>query len=288
MSDPKLDPALSGALDRFTVPGLPADFADRVVEAALARDADPLPKPVPRRPRRTGWIRGHRVVIGAMAVGLMSAAAAATAIFADNPRTVPIIGPIIASVAPEKPAPKPRAHKPPPVRLTTVKPPEVSPEAEGEPQPMATPVERRLIRREVRRDIIAEKLVKRAEIRAERRAELGLPPRAVRPGQVVPVLRRLPPGERAAIIERALEIRQERRAGLAGTPDRAPQGDAPALVPEPMPATTTDAAASEGGDVQDATAENLRNPDRAEQLRRLRLLREIQQRRRDLRRQRQP
>lgn len=288
MSDPKLDPVLGGALDRFTVPGLPADFANRVVEAALARNAEPLPKPMPRRLRRTGWMRGHRVIIGAMAVGLMSAAAAATAIFADNPRNVPIIGPIIASVAPAKPAPKPKVHKAPAsTKLAAAKLPEVQPQAEAAPPTLATPVERRLIRREVRREIIAEKLVRRAEFRAERRAELGLPPRAVRPGQIVPVLRRLPPGERAAIVERAMEIRQERRAAIADLPQRTPQADAPALAPEGAPDTAAPAGES-GGDAQASAPEALRNPDRIEQLRRLRLLRELQQRRRELRRQRQP
>ncbi len=89
MSDPRQDTALRDALDRFTVPSLSQGFADRVV-AAATHPANPLPAVVPaRRDRRGGWIRGHRVMIGALAFGLMSAAAAATAIFVMSPGRCP-------------------------------------------------------------------------------------------------------------------------------------------------------------------------------------------------------
>ncbi|MBL0114905.1 MAG: sigma-70 family RNA polymerase sigma factor [Sphingomonadales bacterium] len=103
VSDPRRDPTLNELLDGLTVPPLSPDFADRVVAAAAHRP-QPLPTPVlSRSGKRARWIRGHRVVIGVVALGLMSAGAAATAIFGDVAQTIPVIGPLIARVVPAKP-----------------------------------------------------------------------------------------------------------------------------------------------------------------------------------------
>lgn len=287
MSDPRLDPALSEMLDAFTIPPLSPGFADQVV-AAATNPPRPLPAPVlSRRGRRARWIRGHRVVIGVVALGLMSAGAAATAIFGDVARTIPVIGPLIASVVPAKPR-----HEPKLAVVAKPKPDEgaatpVVEEVAPAPLPLTLP-ERIAVRHEIRREFVAERIAAGLERRAERREALGLPPRPPRPAQIIPILRRIPLADRAAVIERVREIRQEQRAAELGLPDHA------AVVPELNAATAPNAepAVPPLSDVQPPDAsesprgEALHTPERIEQLRRLRVLRELQQRRREMRRQR--
>ena len=286
MSDPRLDAALRDALDRFTVPPLSQGFADRVVAAATHPEA-PLPVAVPtRRDRRGGWVRGHRVIVGALAFGLMSAAAAATAIFGDVARTMPVIGPLIASIAPEKTK---QAIK----KVVAVKSPIVSEDqtqkaAPGDPPSVEAP---RLVlqeRQELRREFVAQKISSRLERRAEVREELGLPPRPVRPARMLPVLRRLPPAERAAIVERVREIRQEHGAAPGAPLEREPlnpERTVPLAPTADLPTDIVGTAPAPAADEPQA-GEALRSPERLEQLRRLRALRELQERRRELRRQR--
>lgn len=203
MNDPRHDPAMAAALDRFTVPALPGDFTDRLVDSATGKGAALPPRAAPRRQRRGGWLRGHRVVIGAAIIGLMSTAVAATAIFGDVARDVPVIGPIIARVVPAKSHPRVTVvHKSAPAHgeiQAKVAPPPVS---------IAAPVPER---QAVRREVIAQRIANRIEERAERRKELGLPPRPVRPAQAVRVLKRIPPEDRAAVVERVIDIRREQR-----------------------------------------------------------------------------
>ena len=302
MSDPRLDPALGKALDAYTVPPLSPGFADRVV-AAAANVRPSLPAPVPSRGgRRARWIRGHRVVIGVVAFSLMSAGAAATAIFGDVARTIPVIGPLIASVSPAKPQPKPKLAAVAKPKPDEGDPPAVVDEADTAPLPLTLP-ERIVVRRAIRREIVAERIAVGLQQRAERRAALGLPASPPRPAQIVPILRRIPPADRAAVIQRVREIRQEQRAAELGLPSRAaviPEMDAaiaprPELAAPPMPApavptaplpdvqppsnSSPDVGAAQRGDMA-------MTPERIEQLRRLRALRELQQRRRELRRQR--
>lgn len=66
---------LARALDDFPVPGMSADFADRVVAAAEAR-APSLPPPR-RRPHGRVWRIGQRFAIGAACFGALATAAAA-------------------------------------------------------------------------------------------------------------------------------------------------------------------------------------------------------------------
>jgi hypothetical protein len=200
MSNPAYDPETAAALDRFTVPALPRDFADRLVAAATAPQHVLPARVEPRRNRRGSWLRGPRVIVGAALLGLMSTAVAATAIFGDVARDVPVIGPIIARVVPAKP------H-------ATLKPVRKAPPAQGEAQarlaspPVAAVPERQTIRREV----MAQRIADRIERRAERRQALGLPPRPIRPAQAVRVLKRIPPEDRAAVVERVIDIRREQR-----------------------------------------------------------------------------
>lgn len=288
MSDPRFDPALREMLDGFSVPPLSPGFADRVV-AAAANAANPLPAPVPSRgARRRRWIRGHRVIIGVVALGLMSAGAAATAIFGEAARTIPVIGPLIASVAPARPARKAVhtvAAKPRPAESAASAAEEAAPPPEA--LPLALP-ERIAVRRAIRREIVAERIAAGLQRHAERREALGLPPAPSRPAQIIPVLRRIPPADRAAVIERVREIRQEQRAAELGLPGRAavlPELNAAiAPKPEPILPPLPDTQLPHAGEAPRGEAAHA--PDRIEQLRRLRVLRELQQRRRELRRQR--
>jgi len=287
VNDLRRDPSLAELLDGLTVPPLSADFADRVVSAATHR-LPPLPAPtLARSGRRARWIRGHRVVIGVVALGLMSAGAAATVIFGDVAQTIPVIGPLIARVVPAK-----SEHKR--ASTTALKPKPEESAAEGAedvapviPAPLTIP-ERLVVRREMRREIVAERIADRLQQRAERREALGLPPRAVRPAEARAVLRRIPPADRAAIVERVREIRQERRAtalGPAESGDLAPvPGTAPAINAPPASQPLPEAQASGQASSSREAAEIA--PERAEQLRRLRALRELQRQRREMRRQR--
>lgn len=292
MSEPKLDAALRDMLDQFTVPPLSAGFADRIVAAATRSDRALPMAASSRRDRRGRWVRGHRVIVGVMAFGLMSAAAAATAIFGDVARTIPVIGPIIASVSPAKPTQPVR-------KAAIVKPRPVEAPVPGfdetpsivEPLPPTTP-ERREFRREIRRELIAERIATELARRDEQREALGLPPKPPRPAQIIPVLRRIPPVDRAAVIERVREIRREQQQ-TAATAMPVPAISGPELNAPMAPMSAADISTSPLADAQTPAGaeaprgEILRTPERIEQLRRLRVLRELQQRRREMRRQRQ-
>ena len=287
MSEPGRDPALAELLDGLTVPPLSADFADRVVAAATHRPQH-LPTPVlSRSGRRARWIRGHRVVIGVVALGLMSAGAAATAIFGDVAQTIPVIGPLIARVVPAKPEPRAAlAAKPKPRPQEDAV--QGTDEATSVAPTLLAPPERMAVRREIRREFVAERIADRLQQRAERREALGLPPRPVRRAEARAVLRRIPPADRRAIVERVREIRQERRAtslGAAEVADLAPAPDAlPAGNTPPASAPLLEAPPSVQSASPDEAAEI--PPERIERLRRLRALQELQRQRRELRRQR--
>ncbi len=292
----RIDPATARALDAFTVPALPADFADRLVARATATPALPalLPLAAPRRAGRSLWRRGGLILSGVAAFGLISAAAAATGVFGDRVRqtirSAPVVGTIIASVAPETGK---AAHMVKPAKAAATK------QAVVAPAPPATePVLAPMPVRDIQREIIAERIANRIERRTERREALGLPPRPIRPVAVAPRLRALPPEQRAAIVERVREIRASRAETGTAPVGRLPEDRAArreqireawqernaaqeGVLPLPDPAS--DATPAAGAPVPDA----LRTPERAEQMRALRALRELRERRRELRRQRQ-
>jgi hypothetical protein len=291
MTDPRNDPAMIAALDRFTVPALPEGFADRIVATVIA-ERTPTPVLPPRRgDPRGGWRRPSRILAGALAFSLVSAAAAATGYLGDRVQTVvrdaPVIGPMIAQVVPTrlKSAPKAKPHPvPAQAKATTV------PDAPEITVPDVRPVMPLSVRREVRREIIAERIATGLERRAERRAELGLPARPPRMREVAPVLRRIPPADRRAVIERVREIRQE-RAGIA--PEARPRR--PVIADDSsLPTTVTvpqsggqPAVVAEPDEQQFEVNADPRSPERIEQLRRLRELRDLRRRRLEARRQRQ-
>ena len=100
----RFDVKTAAALDRYTVPEMSADFADQMVAKALSTPAAAPASPA-RRDRRGGWTRVRNVAIGVGAFGLMSAAAAATGAFGDIAKDVPVIGTLIARIAPARPKP---------------------------------------------------------------------------------------------------------------------------------------------------------------------------------------
>ncbi len=201
------DPATRKALDAFTPPPLSAGFADRLMAGIEAAPA-PLPPVVPRRPIRRGWRRGGIIAAGIAGFSLMSAAAAATGIFGEaarqTVRSAPVLGPIIAQVAPEKPKPA-RAAK------AVVK---ASPKVTPPPVVVATPVVAEpvvpeLTDEQARQAEIAARMAARMERRAARRAARGLPPHP-RSGAIRQRLKELPPEEREAVIARFRERRAAR------------------------------------------------------------------------------
>lgn len=220
------DPALSRALDRFTVPDLPEGFATRVAAKALATPALPaLPPAMPRRFNPTPWRRRGIIIAGLAGFSVMSAAAAASGILGDfaqtTVRTAPVIGPIIARVAPDPPK-KVAAAKPAPRAVLPVTPPPVAaaPETVSAPDPE--------FRRDLRREVIAERIVERIERRQAMRDERGLPPKMMPPPPAVrEKLRQLPPEERAAVRQRVMELMREKR-GLPPTltPEEQARADA--------------------------------------------------------------
>jgi hypothetical protein len=105
MTDP-LDPRLTRALDAFTVPGLPGDFADRMVALVMAEDeaappaTPPAAAPTPPRRRLRLWL-GGMALAGA---GFASFSAAAMGYFGEPLRNVvhrvPIVHRLIERLAP--------------------------------------------------------------------------------------------------------------------------------------------------------------------------------------------
>jgi hypothetical protein len=289
MTDPRHDPAMKAALDRFTVPPPTPGFADRIVAAAMMTAPSEPSSSLPPLPHRAGsrgqWRHPSRIVAGALAMSLISAAAAATGYLGDRVQTIardlPVVGPMIAQVVP-KPKIAPVRPWVKPATVQAAAPPLTTdtPDAVSAPlRPMLPPA----VRREIRREIIAERIATGLERRAERRAALGLPDRPSRAREVNPVLRRIPPGDRRAVIQRVREIRRE-RAGLAvpsAEPARPviaedsslPVPDAQLLPAEPV--------ASPPAELTGEASPQLA-PDRAERLRRFR---EMRQRRLEMLRQ---
>jgi hypothetical protein len=183
----RTDPALSAALDRFAPPPMRAGFVDRVTEAARARAP-----------------RTRMTLVGVATFGLVSAAAAATGVFGPITRDTPVIGRIIASVAPSAIA-KP---KPKPTQLAKVKPRPVerAKSASVVPQVTIPSTEPALTDMQEAR---AQRIADRLEQRAERRKERGLPQRPIPRWKIKEALKDLPPEERRATIKRARELRRE-------------------------------------------------------------------------------
>ena len=116
--------ALTLALDRFDVPPTTTGLADRIMAATIVPTTAPFT--APRRDRRGMWRRGRQVVLGALAVGLLSAGAIASGFFGSVGINVPVL---TAMLAPKpKPVTKPvhLAPKPPVARTAVVVTPQLT------------------------------------------------------------------------------------------------------------------------------------------------------------------
>lgn len=281
MTDPRHDPDMKAALDRFTAPPLPPGFADRVVAAAMAKEAAPsLPPPLPAARRgaiRRAWRRPTRIVAGALAMSLISAAAAATGYLGDRVQTIthdlPVVGPMIAQVVPA-PKPKPR---------TVIKRPSAAPEQRQGLAEAPSPAEQAGLAGPaltetdgaIRREKIAERIVTGLERRAERRAALGLPKRPPRPRETMAVLRRIPPEDRRDVIRRVRALRQERAAaGLSPEPIRRPAMAEDSSLPVPDAQVVSSGTTGQPDQPATENADTDQPMNRAERLRRFRELRQ--------------
>ena len=191
---------LDRSLDRYTVPPMAEGFADRVVAKALA--SSPTVATPAARDRRGSWKRGRTILFGVGAFSLMSAAAAATGVFGDVAKDVPVIGTLIASVAPAKPKPVVVvAVKPKPKKVVVAPAPVVV-----EPvvvETIAPPVTSAMI--EERRATKRARIDERIALRQERRAERGLPPLTEGQTRRIKQMAMIPPEARAAIKARVSE-----------------------------------------------------------------------------------
>lgn len=234
MSDTNpIDGATAHALDRYSVPPLSPGFADRLVAKALAGEAIDALAPVtaPRRARRGVWARGRRVVIGVVAFSLMSAGAAATGVFGDAARNVPVIGPLIAIVAPKS---KPKAivtpkPKPAPAAPKLATPPVIAQEPPIKvAQPMPGEILPPRVRRQIRREFVAQRVVDQIE----HNEALGIKPTPEERAKFAERLAKLPPAQRLALIKRIRDIRRERQAATTPEGGEAPKADIPLLDAE--------------------------------------------------------
>lgn len=234
MSDPNpINDVTARALDRYNVPPLSVAFADRLIAKANVGDTlETLPPLTERRRERRGaWARGHRVVIGVAAFSLMSAAAAATGVFGDVAKNVPVIGPLIAIVAP---APKPKAivapkPEPAPVAPKLAPPPVV---VEETPIEVAEPTTGEVIPPRVRPQIRREMIAQRVVDQIERNEALGIKPTPEERAKFAERLAQLPPGQRLALIKRVRDIRRERQMTITPEGIEAPKPTIPLLSAE--------------------------------------------------------
>lgn len=248
-----LNLALAKDLDRFDVPPLSAGLADRIAAAAATPTLAPFTPS--RRDRRGMWRRGRQVVLGTLAVGLLSAGAVASGFLSRVGIEVPVL---TAMLAPKpKPVAKPVHLAPrPPVTQTAVA---ALPETTTDPAPggiarPVLPVERMVLReerRERRQAFVAEHPIAAAVIRERVREQLQRRALALRqallsPGidPALPGAGRLDLADRSALaraarrdravaekmIDRRIQAREARIAERQGTGDSVP-GVGPVVPP---------------------------------------------------------
>jgi len=145
MSTPAFPPHIDAALNRFTVPPLPAGFANRLLARLdvgdLPLEAAVLPAQPPplRRNKVSAWRRSGRLMMAVGALGVASATAAASGFF-GRPLYVPVVSETLAKAKlvdlPER-TPSPRivaatdAPKPADAAMATAVPTEALPPADA-------------------------------------------------------------------------------------------------------------------------------------------------------------
>ncbi|MEK6636853.1 MAG: hypothetical protein AABY88_02095 [Pseudomonadota bacterium] len=234
MSDTNpVDGVTARALDHYNVPPLSAAFTDRLIAKALeGEEISALPPLIAlRRDQRRGWVRGRRLAVGVAVFSLMSAAAAATGVFGDVAKNVPVIGPLIAIVAP---APKPKAIITPKPKHASAAPKLVPPLVVVEEpsievaEPIAGEILTPRVRRQIRREMIAQRVVDQIE----RNEALGITPTPEERAKFAERLAKIPPVQRVALIKRVRDIRRERLAKMTLEAGEIPQANIPLLEAE--------------------------------------------------------
>jgi hypothetical protein len=163
------------ALDRFDVPPSSSDLADRIMAATAGQTH--APSTAPRRNRRGMWRRGRQILLGTMAVGLLSAGAVASGLLDKVGVEVPVL---TAMLAPKPKVVVKAAHVMPKAKSarTMIEPPAavtVDPTSPGLLSRPLLPGERMALReerRERRQAFAAEHPVAAAVIRKRVREQL--------------------------------------------------------------------------------------------------------------------
>jgi hypothetical protein len=206
--------ALNVALDRFDVPPLSAGLSDRIVASAGTPTLAPM---VPsRRDRRGMWRRGRQVLLGTLAVGLLSAGAVASGFLGRVGIEVPVLTAMLAPKPKHMHKPVRLASKPSVTRTAIGPPPEmaVDPALAGIARPLP-PAERMVLReerRERRRAFAAEHPVAAAVIRERVREQLQRRALARRQALLMPGIDpALPGARRLDFADRAALARATRR-----------------------------------------------------------------------------
>ncbi|MDX2210783.1 MAG: hypothetical protein SFV20_10555 [Sphingopyxis sp.] len=175
-----MDRDLAKALDAYAAPALPANFAARVTERALA--GRPLPPPFPRRAARSRWLPRRGVALGLAAGALMSATAAAAGVFGDIGVTIPALRQFaerIALVEPAEPINPPtrRTAAPlPPASAAAGTPPTAAPIGPAlTPEQLETRFRAADARRAERRERVTQRVESAVERGIARREAAGLP-----------------------------------------------------------------------------------------------------------------
>jgi hypothetical protein len=221
---PDWDPSLAASLYRFTVPEPRASLSDDIVAAALSRVAPVSATPrSATRDRRGGWMRARTAVIGAVALGLMSATAAAAGWFGDGATRLPVIS-TIAAALPE--AVKPAKHTKPQlakIEKPKAKPAEIRP---GTVTPAFTPppvpdIDIREVERAARKERFTSRVEAELAARDARRAARGLPSNTERERALLEQFRAAQaPAEQKAVIDQVRALRQARRQAWAAERER--------------------------------------------------------------------
>ncbi len=170
---PEWDPALSAALDRFSVPEPRADWMAGIASAATTRRAPLFGRIWPTHARRTGWAR-RGFVTSAISISLLSATAAAAAgWFGNTAMQLPVIS-MLAQAIPDaaKPVKLDRSehHSERPKPIST----SAKPSADIVIAPLPE-IDFDVLRRDDRAEHIANRLETEMARRDARRKALGLP-----------------------------------------------------------------------------------------------------------------
>ncbi|MGL5838719.1 MAG: hypothetical protein ACRCY3_09500 [Sphingorhabdus sp.] len=136
MSGSAFPPPIAAALDRLTVPSLPAGFGERLIARIEAGELPAGPGPIvpPLRPPRrrfglaAGWRRSGKIVAGVTVLGVATATAAASGFFGE-PVYVPVVSETLAKAKlvelPKRETPKPESKPTAEQALPTEPPPAV-------------------------------------------------------------------------------------------------------------------------------------------------------------------